>query len=412
MKFAMKSSFGYPVLITVILSLLIPLPCIAGSSDILIIKEGSQMDWADAHIDNGLVAAYVSSTRPPAIKVYHAEGRIVTEIPLSREVMKLDALEISDGRVYYSEYNPEEPGYMRNETVYEYDLATQEKRIIYTTSGPQQKITKIAASGDNVVLLGGSNNQVLILHTRSNGTSRQIFTSNNMIHGLAIDGDRILWGCERVDREPGREIHVYTISTGVDYIIPESKSVRTFGYGDISGDNVVWVMTAKEPDSLNGVPVTVESYNIRLMDLISKKSSSIEISETAPMTDPHISKNIIAWVKKPEIDYNNSDTGTIRIYDIGTGTFSDLTSEVASISDFNNGIVLWHKLKPMSFRVTFLSGNVSVTSSSTTHTDASPERTDTTSTPAPESPARAIIIVLAVLAGIVVHVTMKRKRGR
>jgi glutamine cyclotransferase len=392
---------------------IIIIPSSATSNEHLILQEGSQMDWADAHIDNNLVAVYVSSTKPPVIKVYHAEGRIVTEIPLSREVMKINALEISDGRVYYSEYNPEEPGYWRNETVYEYDLATGEKRTVYTTNGPQQKITKIAANGDNIVLRGGSNNQILILHTRSTGTSRQIFTSNSMIHGLAIDSDRILWGCERVDGEPGREIHVYTISTGEDYIIPESKSIRTFGYGDISGDSVVWVMTAKEPDSINGVPVTVESYDIRLMDLISGKSRSIEVSERAPMTDPHISKNIIAWVKKPEIDYNNSDTGTIRIYDIGTGTFSDLTSEVASISDFSNGMVLWQRLKPMSFWVTSISGNVPTTSSSITTTAIpDPQKTYTANTPAPESPAGAIIIVLAVMVGIVVHVTMKRKRGR
>ena len=409
----MKSSFGYPVLITIILSLLIPLPCIAGSSDILIIKEGSQMDWADAHIDNNLVAAYVSSTKPPVIKVYHADGRIITEIPLSREVMKLDALEIANGRVYYSEYNPEEAGYLRNETVYEYDLATREKRIIYTTSGPQQKITKIAASGDNIVLRGGSNSQILILHTRSTGTNRQIFTSNSMVHGLAIDGNRILWGCERIDREPGREIHVYTISTGEDYVIPESKSVRTFGYGDISGDSVVWVMGAKEPDYADGVPITVESYDIHMMNLTSGKGRSIEISDTAPMTVPYISGNCVVWVKKPVIDYNNTDTGAIRVYNIGTGTFSDLTSEVASISDFSNGMVLWQTLKPMSFWVTSISGNVPTNSSSITTTAIpNPQKTYTANTPAPESPAGAIIIVLAVMGGIVVHVTMKRKRGR
>lgn len=408
----MKSSFGYPVLITIILSLLIPFPCIAGSSDILIIKEGSQMDWADAHIDNNLVAAFVSSTKPPVIKVYHADGRLSTEIPLSREVMKLDALEIANGRVYYSEYNPEEAGYLRNETVYEYNLTTREKRIIYTTSGPQQKITKIAASGDNVVLRGGSNNQILILHTGSTGTSRQIFTSNSMIHSLALDGDRIMWGSERVDNEPGREIHIYTISTEEDSIIPESKSIRTWGYGDISGNRVVWNMAAGEPDTSLGYPNLVNAGgDIRLTDLSTGKTQSIEILNT-PET-PFISGDSVVYLKKPDIDYNNSDTGTVRVYDISTGSFSDIASEVASISDFNSGMILWHKLKPMSFWVTSLSGNVPATSSSIiTTTNANPERTDTARTPAPESLVGAIIIVLAVIAGIVVHVTLKIGRYR
>jgi len=407
----MKSSFVCPVLITVILSFLIPFPCIAAPSDTLIIKEGSQMDWADAHIDNNFIVAYVSSTKPPVIKVYHADGRISMEIPLSREMMKLDALEISDGRVYYSEYNPEEPD-MRNETVYEYDLTTGEKTTVYTTNGPQQKITKIAASGDNIVLRGGSNNQILILYSRSTGTSRQIFTSNSMIHGLAIDGDRILWGCERIDKEPGREIHVYTISTAEDSIIPESKSIRTWGYGDISGDRVVWSMAAGEPDTSLGYPSLVNAGgDIRLTDLSTGKTQSIEILNT-PET-PYISGDSIVYLKKPKIDYNNSDTGTIRVYDISTGTFSDLTSEVASISDYNSGMILWNKLKPMSFWVTSLSGNVPTTSSSiTTTADANPERTGAGSTSAPESPAGVIIIVLAVIAGIMVHVTMKRGHDR
>lgn len=403
----MKSSFGYPVLITIILSLLIPFPCIAGSSDILIIKEGSQMDWADAHIDNNLVAAFVSSTKPPVIKVYHADGRLSTEIPLSREVMKLDALEIANGRVYYSEYNPEEAGYLRNETVYEYNLTTREKRIIYTTSGPQQKITKIAASGDNVVLRGGSNNQILILHTGSTGTSRQIFTSNSMIHSLALDGDRIMWGSERVDNEPGREIHIYTISTEEDSIIPESKSIRTWGYGDISGDRVIWEMAAKEPDTSQGYPSLVNAGgDIRLTNLSTGKTRSIEILNT-PST-PYISGNTVVYVKKPEINYNNSDTGTIRVYDIATGKLSDVASEVAAISDFDNGLVVWNRLKPMSFWLTPVSGKSPSETSPTTAATGTQRSTQQNPTPA-ESPVETVFIVLAVTIGVTVFIVLKKK---
>ena len=406
---SINSSYIYCLLVPVILSLLIPVPCIAASSDILIYQAGSQMDWADAHVDDNLIAAYVSSSSPPTIKVSYSDGTVYKAIPLSRDTMKLDSLEISDGRVYYTEYNPAEPGYWRNETVYEYTLATGQKQIIYMTDGPQQKVTKIAAGGDHVVLRGGSNDQNLILHTLSTGTDQVIFTSKNSINGLSIDGDRIMWGCERVDRELGREIHVYTISTGEDYVVPESKSIRTWGYGDISGDRVVWDMAAKEPDTSKGYSNLVNAGgDIRLTDLSTGKTRSVEILNT-PST-PFISGDTVVYVKKPEIDYNNSDTGTIRVYDIGTGEFSDVASEVAAISDFDNGLVLWHRLKPMSFWLTPVSGKIPSAASPTTATAETGTQRSAKQNPTPaESPVATVFIVLAVTVGVTVYVVLKKK---
>lgn len=404
----MNQSFVCCLLIPAIFSLLIPVPGTAASQDILLFREGSMMDWADAHIDNNLIATFVSSSSPPAIKIFYSNGSFYKAIPLSRETIRLDSLEISGGLVYYTEYDTAESSYLRNETVFEFDLSKGEKKVIYMTNGPQQRITKIAADGDNIVFRGGSNDQILILYNRSSKTSGIIFTSFSMIHGLAIDGGRILWGCERTDKEPGREIHVYTISTANDSIIPESKSIRTWGYGDISGDRVVWNMAAGEPDTSLGYPSLVNAGgDIRLTDLSTGKTQSIEILNT-PET-PFISGDSIVYLKKPEIDYNNTDAGTIRVYDISTGSFSDIASGVAGISGFDNGFVLWNKLKPMTFWVTPVSGKSTATGSSATTAETVIQMPAMQNTPPPESPVGTIVIVLAVTVGIVVYTTLKRK---
>jgi len=285
-----------------------------------------------------------------------------------------------------------------------------EKRVLYITpvvTRVQQKITKIVADGNHIVLRKEGGGYNLILHTISDDTDRIIFTSQSMIHGIAIDGDRILWGCERTDKEPGREIHIYTISTGEDYVIPESKSIRTWGYGDISGDRVIWEMAAKEPDTSQGYPSLVNAGgDIRLTNLSTGKTRSIEILNT-PST-PYISGNTVVYVKKPEINYNNSDTGTIRVYDIATGKLSDVASEVAAISDFDNGLVVWNRLKPMSFWLTPVSGKSPSETSPTTAATGTQRSTQQNPTPA-ESPVETVFIVLAVTIGVTVFIVLKKK---
>ena len=384
-------------------------PCLAASSDILITKSGSELDWADAHMDNNIVATYVSSSSPPSIKVYHADGSMYRSIPLTRDVMEIDSLEISDGRVYYAEYNPTEFGYWRNETVYEYDLGTDVKRVIYVTEGIQQRITRIAADGDHVVLRGGSNDQHLILHTLSTGTNQIIVTSRDSIHGLAIDGDRIMWGGSRIDREAGREIHVYSISSGRDYIIPESKSARTSGYGDISGDNVVWAMGSKDPDYINGVPVLGHSgYDIRLTNLTSGKTRSIDISDTAPIIDPFISGNTLAWLKAPNVDYNNSCRNVIRTYDIPTGKFTDIGSGICSLNGIDGDLLLRDQ-----FWITSISGKIPVMTAPTTEPAVSPAAYPKQQDPTPaESPVETVVIILAVTVGAIGYAIQKKISGR
>ncbi|WAI02187.1 hypothetical protein [Methanogenium organophilum] len=311
--------------------------------------------------------------------------------------MDLDSLEFSDGRIYYSEYDSTEPSYSRTETVYAFDLAIEEQRTIYNTTGPQQRVTNIAADGDHVVLRGGVNDQDLILHTLSTGTNQIIFGSRDIIYGLAIDGDRIMWGCERTDGEPGREIHVYTVSTGEDDIIPESQSIRTLGYGDISGDRVVWIRTAEEPDTSLGYPsLTTAGGDIRLTNLSTGKTFSIEIINA--LSSPYISDDTVVYVKKPEVDYDNPNTGTIRVYDIGTSSFSDIASEVAGFTDFEGGLVIWHKSSPRSDWLTSLSGMIPAVTS--------PAPAETTTQTSPGNP---FTVIVALTTGIAGYVAIRRR---
>ncbi|MDE4908150.1 hypothetical protein L0665_05950 [Methanogenium marinum] len=371
---------------------------------------GSNKDWIDSHIDNNRIATYVSSSVPAAIMVFNADGTLYQSIPLSNDQMDLDSLEFSDGRIYYSEYDSSELSYSRTETVYEFDLSTEEQRTIYNTTGPQQRVTNIAADGDHVVLRGGVDDQDLILHTLSTGTNQIIFDSRDIIYGLAKDGDRIMWGCERTDGEPGREIHVYTVSTGEDDIIEESQSIRTLGYGDISGDRVVWIRTAEEPDTSLGYPsLTTAGGDIRLTNLSTGETFSIEIINALSST--YISEDIVVYVKKPEVDYDNPNTGTIRVYDIGTATFSDIASEVAGVTDFDNGLVIWHRYSPRSDWLTTLPGMVpnAVSPENTQNVEDIQGGVAQNNSPQ-NNPVNMVVLVLVLIGGIATISLLKKRK--
>jgi len=384
------------------------MPCLAESSDIRIPMQTLLTANTYVCVDDNLVATYVSGFSPPAIKVYDADGTLHKSIPLTNDTMDLESLGISDDRVFYTEYDTSELWASRTKIVYEFDMATEEKRIIYTASfinNVEPRITKIVSDGKHAILCEECGGYDLILIDLSSGNHQVIFTSRDMIHALAIDGDRIMWGCERADREPGREIHVYTISTSEDYIIPESKSIGTWGYGDISGDLVVWSKTAEEPDISLGYPsLTTAGGDIRLTDLTTGNTISLEILNAPSF--PYISGDTVVYVKKPKTDYNNADTGTIRIYDIETGEFSDVASEVAGISDFDKGLILWHRYTPRSYWISSVSGTILThTQSGTQIPGAIPQNPS-----AQESPVGPITIVSALITGIAGYALLKKNR--
>ena len=384
------------------------MPCIAESSDIRIPIQASISAQVYICLDDNLLATYVDdNSSPPKIKVFYADSTLYRSIPLSNVTSEIESLQISDNRLYYTEYDKSITRTSRTKAVYKYDMATDEKIIIYTAgfyNNIESRITGIAADGDYVVLRENCGGDDLILHTLSTGTNQIIFRSKDMIHGLSIDGDRIMWGCERIDREPGREIHIYTISTSEDYIIPESKSIKTWGYGDISKDMVVWIQAAEEPDTSLGYPsLTTTGGDIRLTYLSTEKTNSVEIINAPSF--PYISEDMIVYVKKPDIDYNNTDTGTIRTYDIRTGTFSDVGSDVAGINDFDNGLVVWHRYSPRADWLTSISGIIpTFTQIDTQNTNDVPQ-----STPAQESPTHPVTIISALVTGIAGYTAISRR---
>ena len=387
--------------------IVIIVPCQAASPDIQISQQVPETIAGYISTD-GTFILFQSEKMGPEILVYTAEGILSEKIPLSTETSKLDALAISGGRIYYSEYRSSEPAYWRNETVYEFSLTTGKKRTIYATTAPQQRITRIASDGDHVVLRTGSNEQFIILHTLSNNSNRLIFTSRDSIHDLDISGDHIVWGCERGDREPGREIHVYTISTGTDYIIPESKSDKTYGTVDISGNRVTWTMALHAPYwEEDGKYHGMRGSDIRIIDLDTNITQSVEKNEG--YSKSFISGKNVVYMKRPASDSNEIVPATIRYYNVLTGTASDLKNHVLNIDDFKGDLVIWDGEPRLSFFATTLNGTLptdvssEITQSTTPIPSVVPQKSST-----PDSPVDPVVIVSALMCGVAGYALLKK----
>ena len=164
--------------IVIIFALLIPLmlpPVSAAATDIKIPTSGSVMYPGFVVTDGHIIATAASGSTD--LKLYNTDGSFYKSVSVTNDQQQFDALELSDGSLYFSLYDPAEPGYFRNETVYEYNFNTGEKQFIYVTDGSQQQVTKIVADGDHVVMRGGVNDRKLILYTKSTGSATTLFTS-------------------------------------------------------------------------------------------------------------------------------------------------------------------------------------------------------------------------------------------
>ncbi|MCK9581301.1 MAG: hypothetical protein M0Q92_12760 [Methanoregula sp.] len=400
-------------LITILIAcIVIIIPCEAASSDIRISQQVP--DTISGRIStDGTFIIFQSDSLGPEIYVYSSDGILFEKIPLSTDTSELESLELSEGTIYYSEYDISEPWYSRNQTVYTYTLSTKERQKVFTipfVPNVQQKITRIVADGGNIVFQNEGGGNSLVLQTLPTKTPKVIFNSHDWIYDLAIDGDRIVWGCERTDKEPGREIHVYTIPTGTDYIIPESKSDRTYGTVDISGNKVTWTMALHAPYlEEDGDYHGMRGSDIRITDLDTHITQSVEKNEG--YSKSFISGNYIVYLKRPANDSNEIVPATIRCYNILTETASDLKNNVLNIDDFKGDLLIWSGEPRLSFFATSLSGNVPVATSSVSAPGISENReTMPQNSPNPASPINPMIIASSLTIGIAGYFIFNKRR--
>jgi hypothetical protein len=385
---------------------IIIIPSSATSDEHLILQEGSHINWFDAHIDNNLIATYVKSSSPNEIKIYNRDGVLMAKIRLSNESSDIESLDINNGLVYYAERDTAIIPTQRLETVFEYNLNTGDKRPIYTTTAFNEHVTRIVADRENIVMRGGDDMNKIILHTLPEGKTKNVISSRYYITDLAIDGDHIVWGSDRTDGNPGREIHVYSVSTGIDSVIPDSVSIKTTGTCEISDDHVVWGTAADEMKYINGVPVWGPSSGgiIRLTDLSTGITMSLEKFDSYP--EPFITGDYVFYNKLPapneDNDYDEPDLGVIRAYNIKTQKYFDLASGVGTIRDVDNGQVVWSKFRPVSFWLTHVPGYDSsgVSSIITRNGTKNQSSLQQNPSPAPESPVDHVIIISALTVGV------------
>lgn len=190
------------------------------------------------------------------------------------------------------------------------------------------------------------------------------------MYGLAIDGDRALFGCRRTDGGSGREIHIYSISGKEDHIIPESRSEGTWGYGDLSGDLVAWTKTD------GPLSASATSAEIMVTDLADPSTTAVVHLDR--IETPRIQGDTVYWVEKESGD---SSEGVIHAYDLQRGESTTLATGVTALCDVRNGYALWMSYSPNALWTTQLPGDAPVATQ-----PATPPHTETAATPPQGSP--------------------------
>ncbi len=358
-------------------------PCTAGSGDVFIAPAGSISELSSAGLDGEYVA--VARRTQQAIDVFTVDGEPFTSIPLAGNTSYATALAVSDGSVYWYEANN------RHEygDLYRYDIATGTQSLLYRIDDAwNSRIVRIVADGDHLVWDEGQNGGTLKVHTLSTGNTDVIF-SNDQIYGLAIDGDRVLFGCKRTDGGTGREIHVYSIGAKEDSVIPESRSEGTWGYGDLSGDLAVWTRTDPEEEPFS----VLSGAEIMLTDLAS--ASTVPVYHLDTIADACISDGAIVWVER---ESNTDMNGTLLAYDIETGVSRPLITGVYGLNDVRKGYVLWLSKTPYAYQVTQVAGDAPA---ATTH--AQPGASDTPPQSTPLTTGTALFALLAASCGLAVR---------
>ncbi len=408
----MRLLFDYKCKRLILLSLLIVffIPAItpsisaAVSEDILILQEGSQRDLFSARIGGDYIATYVKTSSPNEIKIFSLKGEMIKTVQLSNKSSVATAIDIHDNHLYYVEQDKDIPRIERLDTLYQYNIISEERQIIYTAPQYYEHIKRITAEERIIVFeLEGTQTSQLLVHNLITGETHAIYTKS-MVNDIATDGEYVIWGCGQPGNEILTEIHVYSISTGNTFIIPESRSELSYGSVDISGNYVTWFKALESPLWENGMLIHGrKGMEIMLTDLISGETVSLGTSRG--YSRPFISGDNVLFLERPAPNEDGGyedgwDNGKIIIYNIKTGKYSGLGSDVGSIQDIEGNAIIWSRYNPVSFWVTTFSEET--------------ENIMNTPTPPQEnaSPINPIsIISAAMLAGLGYRLVKKKRWG-
>lgn len=163
------------------------------------------------------------------------------------------------------------------------------------------------------------------------------------------------------------------------------------------------------PSWNNGNYTGMRGSEIMLTDLVSGVTTSLEKMEG--YSRPFISGESVVFVNEPEVDYDNPNTGTIRVYDIGTATFSDIASEVAGVTDFEGELVLWRRYSPRSDWLTAISGTIptAATAKNTPGVTEIPDSVAQNNSPQ-KNPIGLVALASVLIAGIVGFAILKKRK--
>ncbi len=353
-------------------------PCTAGSGDVFIAPAGSISEISLAAFDGEYVA--VARHTQQAIDVFTIGGEPFISIPLAGNTSHATTLAVSGGSVYWYETNGD---------LYRYDIATGTQSLLYRIDDAWgSRIVRIVADCDHLAWNEGQNGGTLKVHTLSTGNT-DVILSSDQIYSLAIDGDRVLYGCKRTDGGAGREIHVHSIGAKEDSVIPESRSEGTWGYGDISGDLAVWTRTNPEDEPFS----VLSGADVMLTDPAS--ASTVPVYHLDTIADACISDGTIVWVER---ESNADMNGTLCAYDIDTGVSRPLITGVYGLYDIREGYVLWLSKTPYAYQVTRIAPDAPAAT-----TPAQPGASDTPPESTPLATGAAVLALLVVGSGLAVR---------
>lgn len=198
-----------------------------------------------------------------------------------------------ENKVYLSKYTSENKLY----DLYSYDLLNQQLTNIANSENHSEII--IGYTNEHVLLditdltpnAGPKHNKYSIYKTSDNALTTFLDTTNT-VHGMEINGNKIVWGEEK---NGNSDIFMYDIATGQTSTICDDPSNQE--YPDISGDYIVWCDHRNDYHDYGKTQSKKDGTNSG--DIYAYRTSTGEIFPVENTNDssmyPQISGSIATW---------------------------------------------------------------------------------------------------------------------